>query len=165
MKLKKIKQIAEYYKRRFEPYCKRVEIAGSIRRKKLNPKDIEIVAIPKKGFKNFKGVTFGFLRGKYIKDGDKYKQIELPEGVILDLFLCSPENWGNIFLIRTGNAGFSRWMMGFKIKEYGCVHSDGYLWKKKNGEFKPVKCFEEQDIFNLCNMKFIEPEKRHIKMR
>ncbi len=158
MKLKKIKQIAEHYKKILEPYCERIEIAGSIRRKKQNPKDIEIVAILKKRFKNLK-----IIKGRYIKDGDKYKQIELPEGVNLDLFLCKPENWGNIFLIRTGSAGFSRWMMGFKIKEFGYIHREGYIWKKnKAGNYKAIKCFEEQDIFNLCKMKYIEPEKRNI---
>lgn len=158
MKLKKIKQIAEHYKKILEPCCKRVEIAGSIRRKKANPKDIELVIILKRRFKNVK-----IIKGKYIKDGDKYKQIELPEGVTLDLFLCTPENWGNIFLIRTGSAGFSRWLMGFKIKEFGYIQRDGYLWKKnKNGCYKGVKCFEEEDVFNLCKMKFVKPEKRNM---
>jgi len=30
-----------------KPYCKRIEIVGSIRRKATNPRDIDIVLIPK----------------------------------------------------------------------------------------------------------------------
>lgn len=39
--------IAERVKAELEPHCERIEIAGSIRRKKPEVKDIEIVAIPK----------------------------------------------------------------------------------------------------------------------
>ncbi len=40
-------RLAEYLKERFEPYCERVEIAGSVRRGKPEVKDIELVVVPK----------------------------------------------------------------------------------------------------------------------
>ena len=40
-------EIAEKVKALLLPHCERIEIAGSVRRKKPNVKDIEIVAIPK----------------------------------------------------------------------------------------------------------------------
>ncbi len=40
-------EIAERTKALLAPHCERIEIAGSIRRKKPHVKDIEIVAIPK----------------------------------------------------------------------------------------------------------------------
>lgn len=40
-------RLAEYLKRRFEPYCERVEIAGSLRRQKPEVKDVELVVIPR----------------------------------------------------------------------------------------------------------------------
>lgn len=39
--------IAEKIKAQLAPHCDRIEIAGSIRRKKPEVKDIEIVVIPK----------------------------------------------------------------------------------------------------------------------
>ncbi len=39
--------IAAKIRTELEPFCDRIEIAGSIRRKKPNVKDVEIVAIPK----------------------------------------------------------------------------------------------------------------------
>ncbi len=47
MKLDKALEIAERTKKLLAPYCERIEIAGSIRRKKPEVKDIELVAIPK----------------------------------------------------------------------------------------------------------------------
>lgn len=47
MKLDKALEIAERIKELLAPYSERIEIAGSIRRKKPEVKDVELVAIPK----------------------------------------------------------------------------------------------------------------------
>ena len=47
MKYEEAIEIAEKVKTLLLPHCERVEIAGSVRRKKTDVKDIEIVAIPK----------------------------------------------------------------------------------------------------------------------
>ena len=47
MNLQQAQQIAERIKSELAPHCDRIEIAGSIRRKKPEVKDIEIVCIPK----------------------------------------------------------------------------------------------------------------------
>ena len=47
MKYSKAKRIADSVLQELKPHCERIEIAGSIRRKKEYPNDIEIVSIPK----------------------------------------------------------------------------------------------------------------------
>jgi DNA polymerase/3'-5' exonuclease PolX len=47
MTLEYTREIAEALVELLTPACQRIEIAGSIRRKKLYPNDIEVVAIPK----------------------------------------------------------------------------------------------------------------------
>lgn len=47
MKLEQAQSIAEELRRELEPGCERIEIAGSIRRKKPEVKDIELCLIPK----------------------------------------------------------------------------------------------------------------------
>lgn len=47
MKLEQAQQIAEALKADLKPYCEKIEIGGSIRRKKPEPNDIELVCIPK----------------------------------------------------------------------------------------------------------------------
>lgn len=46
MQLAQAKTIAEGLVEAFKPYCRRVQIAGSIRRERPEVKDIEIVAVP-----------------------------------------------------------------------------------------------------------------------
>lgn len=164
MKYEKIKRIAETYKQLFKPFCERIEIAGSIRREKAEPNDIELVAIPKRQAGRVRTELYDFMQRagyEFIKNGDRYKQINLPEGVKLDLFLCNKNNWGNIFLIRTGCWEFSRWMMGFKINEFGYKASDGCLWNMKTSE--RLSCYEEKEIFKLVEMDYIEPRDRVMK--
>ena len=48
MKLAQAENLARRVVETMAPYCERVEIAGSIRRGKAEPKDIEIVAIPRR---------------------------------------------------------------------------------------------------------------------
>ena len=44
---KKVLSLAERLEKELKAYCRRVEVAGSIRRHEGNPHDIDIVLIPK----------------------------------------------------------------------------------------------------------------------
>ena len=168
--LAQARQIAESVIVRLEPYCERIEIAGSIRRQKPEVGDIEIVAIPKPTFDLFGTpgmephqldiVTWEDF-GNMVKGGHKYKQIELREGVNLDLFIVTPPaQWGIQFLIRTGSADFSHRFVTHKgqgglLPGYLRVQ-DGAIWS--NNHIIPTP--EEIDVFNLAGVEYISPEKR-----
>lgn len=167
MKLEEILPIAERYKNILEPYCKRIEIAGSVRRKKPDCGDIELVIIrnPDK-LEELKSIVGEWKRIRGDITG-RYTQRMLPkgiklEGIKLDIFIAADDgtNWGNIFLIRTGNWVFSRFMMGIRAPQVGLKHRDGYLWL---GEHIKYNCHEEQDVFDRLGMDYIEPEEREWK--
>ncbi len=163
MKYEEIKVIAERYKNILAPYCKRIEIAGSIRRKKDNPRDIELVIIrdPEK-IGELKEIVDSWYRVKGDISGRYTQRVLLDVDIKLDIFIAVDDgsNWGNIFLIRTGNWIFSRFMMGIRSKQVGYEHHGGYLWL--DGDIR-VDCFEEQDVFDVLKMKFIPPEERSWK--
>jgi len=146
------------------PYCKRIEIAGSTRREKPIVHDLELVAIPNNlnTLKNKLGIYLmgqpGANKSKpFTKAGDKYIQFNYKSEQV-DLFLASENNWGLIYLIRTGSAEFSASMLARWKKVSGGGYSEhGYL-HKPNGERLITR--EEIDFFNLCNMKFVEPQFR-----
>ena len=154
---------------RLRPHCQRIQIAGSIRRRKPDVGDIEIVAIPE-----FINDMFGNQSseheldmidwtdfGKVCKNGSKYKQVELWEGVNLDLFIVTPPaQWGVQFIIRTGPADFSHKFVTPK-KFGGMLPSNltvknGAIW---NGN-KIIPTPEEEDDFDLLGIGFIVPENR-----
>ena len=154
-----IEPIAEAVKMLLDPHCIRCEIAGSIRRKKEMCKDVEIVCIPKPYDTGFfsSGIATVVNRWEKVK-GELpclYTQRILPEGIKLDLFIATPDNWGYIFMLRTGSREFNfRWVIELKNKFYrlrdGGIFANGY----------PVPVREESDVFRLLGMEFVEPENR-----
>lgn len=144
-------------------YCDKSEIAGSLRRKKEYVNDAELVIQVKPGMYNslFNKLGMYFLKMnsnfKYIKNGDKYKQF-FYKGIKIDLFITQPDNWGLIFMIRTGSADYAKSMLQkWKYVTKGGYSEDGYLYTKDG---KKVLTFEEKEVFALCRAKYVEPESR-----
>jgi len=169
MNLNQATEIAERIRAKLAPHCERIEIAGSIRRRKPEVGDIEIVCIPR----TYEiGLLFGELilrdqgfctqveRWPMIKGlaSGKYTQRLLPEGIYLDLFMARPENWGLIYAIRTGSAEYSHRVLASGWVRNGYHSVDGMLVK---GVYKtPVR--EERDLFDICGRTWAEPWERNL---
>lgn len=155
-------EIAERVKNMLSPHCERIEIAGSIRRRKPQVKDIEIVAIPKPYEVGLfeSGIATVINQWQKVK-GElpcKYTQRILPEGIKLDIFFAQPSNWGLIFAIRTGSAEYSHKVLatGWSKREY--YGKEGHLYKGGIRYDIP----EEIDLFKRIGLPYAEPEFRNI---
>jgi DNA polymerase/3'-5' exonuclease PolX len=112
------------------PACIRLEVAGSIRRRKPDCGDVELVAIPKLAYSDdlfglrddvhpFNELDAlcaelresGVLGERLDKNGRRAWGSAMKratfKGFALDLFACTAEQWGVTFAIRTGGALFS----------------------------------------------------------
>lgn len=164
MPYKDAKLIADGVIQLLNPHCIRCEIAGSIRREKEVIGDIEIVAIAKPYqiglFED--GVAsvinqWQKVKGELEYGKCKYTKRILPQGISLDLFFAEEENWGNIFLIRTGDLEFSKKFVGYSLPQRGYRQEDGVL-KYDN---KIIPCREEEDLFLRAGVNYIEPKNRN----
>ena len=160
MRLVEATAIAGRIRAQLAPYCERCEIAGSVRRKKPECGDIEIVAIPKPYQVDLfeSGIATVVNRWPKVRGvlPCKYTQRRLPEGIALDLFFATPENWGLIFAIRTGSADFSHHVLAAGWVHNGYKSVDGYL--TFNGVVVEVRF--ELDLFRRAGVAWVEPEKR-----
>lgn len=145
------------------PYCHRIEIAGSIRRKKNIVGDIEIVCIPKPYSTGLfeDGIAsivnqWHKVKGELEYGKTKYTQRILPEGVKLDLFFAEEGNWGLIFAIRTGSSEFSHKVLATEWVKRGYKSEGGYL--TQDGKTYEVR--EEKDLFARISLSYVEPENR-----
>lgn len=176
MKLDEAYELARMWQEDLRPYCERIEIAGSVRRGKAEVKDIELVAAPivnynpdlfgnpTAAYNLLDGVIQARARiGNFVlqKNGERYKQLALPEGINIDLFIVMPPaQWGVIYTIRTGPADFSHWVVTPR-KHNGalpsdCKVQDGAVWRA--GEM--VAMAEEGDFLDFLDLGWIKPEER-----
>jgi DNA polymerase/3'-5' exonuclease PolX len=174
MKLSEAASVAKNIKDDLAPYCERIEIAGSVRRMKPEVKDIEIVCIPKPYQTGLfeDGIASVINKWEKVK-GDlpcKYTQrivgYELltksgwdePKKCTVDIFFAVPENWGYIFAIRTGSAEFSHNVLAKKWVSLGYKGEEGFL---HDSHGKRVNVYEEESLFRMLGLKYIEPQKRN----
>lgn len=149
MQLHDAREIAGAVAALLAPACRRIEIAGSIRREKPEVGDIELVCLPIAGMNLFSEPAGDLLHGaiesamarepRLIWDeakkraGPKYKRFWWRGGIGIDLFIADDRNYGNTMAIRTGDATFShylvtqRWGGGLMPDEM--IQRRGYLWR------------------------------------
>lgn len=146
MKYSDAYETADWLLNRLKPFCTRIEIAGSVRRKKMEVNDIEIIAIPDLTPPIIPRPEFGkpipprhktrldqFLHQmkeidtiRFEKNGDRYKRVHLKlDKISADLFLVlPPAQWGVQMAIRTGPADFSHWIV--TRQRFGGALPNGY---------------------------------------
>jgi len=153
MELDKAKAIAEEVKQKLSPYCDRIEIAGSIRRKRPFVHDIDIVVIP-----NNQGQFIYALQqlGRIKMGGQKLIRCEMTE-IVLDVYVAAPETWATLLLIRTGSAKHNI-MLCTRARDMGMkLHADG-SGLEKNGDI--IASESEESIFVTLGLKYIDPQFR-----
>lgn len=143
--------LAQKLKKELNPLCEGIEIAGSIRRNKPNPVDIDIVLIPKD---KEKIINYLRTRGKFIQGGDKRVTFRI-EGVKTELYFTTPESWGATLLAYSSKKGSAIGLRilarakGFKLNQYG-------LFRKG----RLVAGRTEQEIYHALGRPWKSPEKR-----
>ena len=138
----------------FKPVIK-VEIAGSIRRRKETIGDIDILVVT-----NENKEVMTFFTGlenvdKVILKGPSKSTVRLNENIGSDLRVIKEESFGSALLYFTGSKETNIEMRkiaikkGFKLNEYGLFKGD-----------KQIAGKTEQEIFGKLGMSYIEPELR-----
>lgn len=181
------RQIAEALQTELAQYCDHIEIGGSIRRKKEEVGDIELVCIPKKvlvptaqtaldgsRITLYSNPLFTRLKSyNVLKMGERYAKIQLDltecddwteevygeeKYLKADIFTATPETWGYIFLLRTGPAEFSKFIVT-ELKKRGFTPKDGAIYAGGKS-LTPLHTPTEADVFALLRADWIEPECR-----
>lgn len=179
-----IQDLAHELRDALAPGCERIEVAGSIRRGKRDPKDIELVAIARMhhtadmfGQEYVTDELEGYLSAhtRYIdsewqfdtvlkRNGPKYKRLRhIVSGVCCDLFITTAEQWGVIFALRTGPGDFSKALVT-RAYRYGLKVDEGQLWRTHRDDTRtPVPTPDEAAFFAALHVPYLEPEARSVE--
>ena len=136
-----------------KPYCKKIQIAGSIRRGKKNPKDIDLVLIPKD---REKLEEFMAKKGEKLQGGE-HESSWFIKRIKVELYYTGEEDWGATLLAYSSKKGagiglriIAR-LKGFKLTPRG-------LFNRKTGERIAGKT--EREIYHALGRSYKEPENR-----
>lgn len=143
--------LAKKLVRSLKPYCKRIQIVGSIRRGEPNPVDIDIVLIPKN-----KEKLGGFMKkkGRFVQGGEHESTWKI-EGTKIELYYTVPEEWGATLLAYSSKKGSGIGLRmvakrkGFKLNNHG-------LFKGK----RRITGKTEREIYKALGRPWKPPEKR-----
>jgi DNA polymerase/3'-5' exonuclease PolX len=183
MPLVEAEQVASEILHQLLPTVIRAEVAGSIRRRKADIGDIEIVCVPRMetvqtglfGDPEEVNLLEGLISemcsssrmgyrldaGGRMCNGPRHKSLDY-HGYALDLFsVLPPAQWGVILAIRTGSADFSHRLVthrhqGGMLPEWARV-KDGAIYHR-DGTLIPTP--EETDVFRVLGIDYLAPEAR-----
>lgn len=192
MLLKQATDIAISIGKKLQPFCYNLNIAGSVRRKKPEVGDIEIICRPirepagqaalfgepvevvvirkfSETVKSLGDILMGDPNGRQMK-------ILLPEEIKLDLFIPQDHDYFRIYAIRTGSNQYSNIVIATAWKKKGWVGTEHGLRRiedcKKIGEhswrlvnpngMKPPLWTSEADFFEWLGVTYLDPRLREV---
>ena len=152
------------------PRCERVMVAGSVRRGKAQPKDIELVLIPamverrvdlfttEQVYSLDEVVLPELVEGRLVLDtevkrnGPRYKRlIHVRTGAVVEVFAARPETWGYILALRTGPAEFMHKLVTAQSQRgampFGRCVKSGQMWRFSEGRMQELATPTEADFF------------------
>ena len=157
--------IAERLVRELEPVVARVKVAGSLRRRKPDVGDIELVVEPRQiedlggcvpDIDAVRDVARRWALDRAVDGRDRKLSVRLPEGLAVELYLVHPPaQWGSILAIRTGPAELGKRVMTL-LKRRGYEHVAGHV--ERNGE--TVETATEEQFFALAGLPCLPPKRR-----
>lgn len=171
MELEKAKMVAEGLKTLLESSCDRPPvIVGSVRRRKPQVGDIELLCIPR----HFAGVDMldakiktliqlGVLDYRRNKLGSRVYGLKnkflrhVESGIGIDIFSTTEECWPVALVVRTGGKTTNKRIAtaalrkGYRFRAYG----DGF--DTPNGH---IPCQTEREVFEAVNLPYLEPWER-----
>lgn len=156
--LEQVDPIADDLEAKLAPYCEKVMIAGSIRRRKATVHDIDIVAIP-----NEPGLpTLEDFLMKYPvapSGGPKIYKFTW-QRIPVDLYVATIETWATLVLIRTGPKEHNI-MLCQRAKSKGMrLHADGGGLTLERFPDQQMACNTENDIFKWLGIPYRKPWER-----
>jgi len=121
-------KLAEKILSDLKPFCRKIQIVGSIRRGEKNPIDIDMVAISKvNGKEKIEGVLA--RKGKLVRHGEKVVSY-MVQGVKIEVYFADFDSWGAALLTYTGSSEYNIGLRmhakkkGFKLNQYGLFKGD-----------------------------------------
>ena len=154
MELERAEKIANEIIERLTPFCSRIQVAGSIRRKSPNPRDIDLVLIPS----DLEALRNELMKMGQVKmSGKKISRVMIGNTQI-DIYVADEETWATLLLIRTGSVESNIRLCSIAKKRGWHLSASGDGLFNEAGD--RIAGDSEESIFNMLGLKYMKPEER-----
>lgn len=154
MELGRAQRIASEVIKRLSPYCSRIEVAGSVRRKKPWVNDVDLVLIPSDLW-NLHHEIMGL--GQVRMSGNKIMRVMVGSTQV-DFYIASEETFATLLLIRTGSAENNIRLATLAKKKGWHLAASGDGLFNENGE--RIAGDSEESIYEALGLPYQRPEER-----
>lgn len=155
------------------PHCERIAVAGSVRRQKANPADIDLVIVPRRiedrdmfGTVTAKrNAAWMAIDARATADGWKILKAGadivswVARDVQVDVFWTEPHLWGTTLLCRTGSKEHNIWLAQYAVSRGAKWHVSAGLYQ---GNHRVSET--EEKIYQALGLDFIPPERREANL-
>lgn len=171
MRLAKAKQFADSIRVGLSPYCSRIEIAGSIRRKRAEVNGIDIVLVPKIDlqpivdritvkWRQVVGIKDDAPTLRFLSTNDLQLNLFIAHDDVMDLASTTPSNWGSMLLCRTGSLQHNTQLCTH-------AHTKALKFTPYRGIVDPktdkiIGSRTEEEIYGALGLKWRPPEEREV---
>ena len=152
--LERAQKVADAVVKSLSPYCQRIEIAGSIRRRKPWVNDVDLVLILKDPW-NFHAELMKL--GQLKMSGKKIMRA-IVGSVQVDIYVADEATWATLFLIRTGSKE-NNIRLCSRAKDMGwhlAASGDGLF----NEKGERIAGDTEISTYNALDLPYQRPEER-----
>jgi DNA polymerase/3'-5' exonuclease PolX len=171
MELEKAVEIAEEVRKSLEDVCNRIEIAGSIRRRKKDVGDAELLCIPRDRDITdsldrrvqelmFKGILAYRLNklGHKVYGAKNKLMLHVASGFGIDIFSTTEECWPVAMVVRTGGTETNLMIATAALQKGYKFHAYGAGFTTPHGE---IVCHSESEVFKAVDLPYREPWERN----
>ncbi len=161
LKLNEAERIALQVLEKASSSCEKLEIVGSIRRRKTVVHDVDFVAVAQDSGWRRIGEELKKLKARNLCAGSAVIKTLCPfekEYFQVDFYRALPSTFGIHKLVRTGAAGHNMWLASYaNSKGLRLLYSQGLV---KDG--KSIAGEDEKGVFEALGLPFPRPEQREV---
>lgn len=155
------------------PHCVRIEVAGSVRRRKSDVNDIDLVVVPKVTQElDLFGNPQRRRNATWIEidrrcTDEKWAVIRagadiasfVAKDVQVDVFWSTEETWGTNLLCRTGSKEHNIWFAKY-------AKARGAKWHPGTGLYRDGRIYSQSEVqlYEVLGMSIIPPERRELHL-
>jgi DNA polymerase/3'-5' exonuclease PolX len=170
-------KIAEDLLHHLKPSCERIEIVGSLRRRKSHVNDVDIIAIPAYSTGEAQTLFGDPVQQNLLEirlsdlcagngftmqtNGPKIKRLLKQRNgtsMPIDIYIASESTWWTLMLIRTGSRGHNIALARRAIQKHMVLKADGTGLLTAGGSI--ISIDSEETIFHHLELPFRSPEER-----